>query len=428
MRRVDLIVHGAGQLITVPGLGAGPQRGAAFGALGVIEDGAVAAADGTIVAVGRSAEIRAAYTAETLIDADGAAVMPGFVDCHTHTVFGGDRVGEFEQRVQGATYMEIMAAGGGIVSTMRQTRAAPVEELVVAGRRWLDKMLALGTTTVEIKTGYGLSLSAEQKMLDAIEQLDAEHVVDIVPTYLAAHTVPPEYAARTEAYVDLVVTEMLPAAAAWYARSRFSGRVPFFVDVFCEDHAFDVAQTRRILQAARALGLPLKAHVDQFNALGGLEVAVSLDATSVDHLDVTAAQGIGTLASAATIAVLLPAVNFNLGHTQFAPARDLADAGAAVALATDFNPGSAPIVSLPLVMAIATRYLRLTPAEALVAITRNAAHAVGLAHRLGTLAPGYQADLVILDSPDYRHLTYLPGTNLVRHVIKAGRLVVSPST
>ena len=421
---IDLLIHNAGQLVTCAGA-KGPKRGQALRDVGLITDGALAISEGLIVAVGPSDELRARYTARQTLDADGKVVCPGFVDCHTHLVYAGDRVNEFEQRIQGATYMQIMAGGGGIVSTVRATRAADLAALVSIARTRLDEMLRLGTTTVEAKTGYGLDTATELKLLQAAETLDRQHPVDLVPTFLGAHAIPPEYAGSADAYVELVAQEMTPAAAEWYRSSSFCATgVPFFADVFCERNAFDVAQSRRVLQAAAACGLRLKAHVDEFNELGGLQMALSLGASSVDHLDATSAGGMARLASADAVGVVLPAVNFNLGSTHFADARGLIDAGAVLALSTDINPGSAPCPSLPLVMSIACRYQHLTPAEALNAITLNAAHAIGMGRRIGSLEVGKQADVLILNTPDYRHLAYHFGGNPVEQVIKRGRIII----
>jgi imidazolonepropionase len=282
-------------------------------------------------------------------------------------------------------------------------------------------MLAHGITTVEAKTGYGLELGAELKQLEAIAALDQTHAVELVPTFLGAHAFPPEYAGRHDAYVELVVAQMLPAVAAWYRDSLFrAAQTPLFVDVFCELNAFDVAQSRRVLEAARALGFQLKAHVDEFTALGGLELALELGATSVDHLDATGPESIARLAASPAIGVLIPTVPFNFGASRFADARAMIDAGAAIALTTDNNPGSAPCPSLQLAMAIACRYQHMLPAEALNAATINAAYAVGLGGRIGSLEPGKQADVLILDLADYRGLMYEFGDNRVEQVIKRG--------
>jgi imidazolonepropionase len=424
---IDLLIHSASHLATCAVTGDdGPRRGQRMQDVGLVENGAIAIHAGQIVATGPTSDLQRRFQAHQSIDASGHAICPGFVDPHTHIVYGGDRVHEFEMRIQGATYMEIMAAGGGIVSTMRHTRAASPETLLSSARQRLDQMLALGTTTVEIKTGYGLDLETELKMLDVIAELDRTHPCDVVPTFLGAHTVPPEYEGDAEAYTTLVLQEMLPRVVAWYRDSHFAAeRTPLFVDVFCEDHAFNVDQSRRILQAALDAGLRAKIHVDQFNDLGGLQMALDLGATSADHLDVSGAQAIQRLAASDTIGIPLPAVNFNLGLNTYADARAMLDAGAAIALATDLNPGSAPCYSMPLVMAIACRQQRLLPSEALNASTLNAAHALNLAPHLGSLQPGKQADLLILQESDYRHAAYFFGHNPVNTVIKRGEVVWS---
>ncbi len=423
MPQVDLLIHSAAQVATCASPD-GPRRGAAMADVGLIPNAAVAVSDGEIVAVGPSDDLLAAYTARQTIDAGGKVVCPGFVDPHTHVVYAGDRVGEFELRIKGATYMEIMRAGGGIVSTMKATRAAPVERLVQESRPRLDAMLALGTTTIEVKTGYGLDTDSELNMLSAIAALDAAHPADLVPTFLAAHAVPPEFKNDPDGYLDLVITEILPRAADWHKQAAFKiQNSKLFCDVFCEAGVFDREQSRRVLSAGLAHGLPPKIHADEFQNLGGVSLAVELGAVSADHLDVTPPEEVAALAASDTVGVVLPAVNFNLGSTHFADARAIVDAGAALALATDINPGSAPCPSMPLVMAMACRYQRLLPAEALNASTINAAYAVGLGDRLGSLEPGKQADLLIVDAPDYRHLAYQFGVNLVQTVIKRGRVL-----
>jgi len=314
-----------------------------------------------------------------------------------------------------------MEAGGGIMATVRATRQASVDELVAATRPRLDRMLAHGTTTVEVKTGYGLETDAEARLLEAIVTLDRSHPVTVVPTFLGAHAVPAAYRERPDAYVDLVVEEMLPAVAA---KARALGIDPPFCDVFCEEGAFDLRQTRRILEAAHALGFPLKVHVDEFEALGGTRLAVDLGAVSADHLVKTPPEEVAVLGASETVAVSLPCTPFGLGACEYTPARALLDADAALALASDCNPGTAWNESMPFVVALACRYLRLTPAQALVAATLNAAHALALGHRVGSLTPGYAADLVLLDAPDYRHLGYRFGTNPVAVVVKDGAVVV----
>ena len=418
----DLLIHSAAQVVTCAA--DAPKRGAAMQDVGIISDGAVAVKDGRILAIGPTESIRERYSAGQTINASGKVICPGFVDPHTHVVYAGGRIDEFEQRIRGATYMEIMAAGGGIVSTMRATREASVDELVASTLPRLEQMLRLGTTTAEVKTGYGLDLDSELKMLDAIAALDLAQPIDLVPTFLPAHAVPPEFNGRSAAYVDWVVNEMIPAAAEWYRNSHFVAlERPFFNDIFCEQNAFDLEQSRRVLETGIAHGLPAKIHADEFTSLGGMGLAVELGAVSVDHLDATTPEDVARLAASGVVGIVLPAVNFNLGSHEFADARGLIDAGAAIALSTDINPGSAPCPSQPLVMALATRYQRLLPAEAMNAVTINAAFGVGMADRIGSLAPGKQADLLLVNATDYRQLAYQFGGNLVDAVVKKGRLL-----
>jgi imidazolonepropionase len=412
---IDLLIHSAAQLLTLAS--DGPKRGAAMGELGIIEAGAVAVRDGLIALVGSTAEVWRQVTAVEEIDASGKVVMPGFVDPHTHLVFAGDRAGEFEQRIKGATYMEIMTAGGGIMSTVRATRTASGEQLVEESRARLNRMLAHGTTTAEAKTGYGLDTENELKMLEAIRRLDAEHPVDLIPTFLGAHAVPEEYKGRADEYVDLVVEEMLPTSSLVTHPS-----LPF-CDVFCDEGAFTLEQSRRVLEAAQALGFGLKIHADEFRPLGGTKLAIELGAISADHLVCTPDEEIEMLAGSGTIAVALPGTPFGLGHHQYTPARRIIDSGSALALATDLNPGTCWCESMQLIIALACRFMKMTPAEAVVAATINAAHAIGLGHRVGSLEIGKKADFLVLGVPDYRHLAYRFGVNLVDKVIKEGRLV-----
>jgi imidazolonepropionase len=420
--KVDLILHNASQLVTCSSPG-GPKRGDAMRDVGLIENGAVAVTDTKITAVGTSVEIVGEYKSDTMIDAGGRVVCNGFVDPHTHIVFAGNRLDEFELKIKGAGYLEILASGGGIISTVGKTREASLEDLVSQSRTRLDKMLACGTTTCEIKTGYGLDTETELKMLAVIEELDRAHPVDLVPTFLAAHAVPPEFKGDTDGYVDLICREMLPAAWDWYARSTFRGRTPFFADVFCEKNAFDVGQSKRVLETAKGLGFALKAHVDEFTNLGGSRMAMELGATSIDHLDAISDEEIGMLAGSNTVGIVTPTVNFNFGSSDFAGARKLVDAGCAIALSTDYNPGSAPCPSQPMAMAIACRYQKLLPAEALNASTINAAYAIGLGHRSGSIEVGKAADLVVLDSRDHREICYEFGGAPAVIVVKNGKRV-----
>lgn len=419
---VDLLVHNIGQLCTVPAHNGGPQRGESLGDLGLRESAALAVRDGIIVAVGDDGTLREQYTAITMIDAGGSLVTPGLVDPHTHLIWAGNRANEFEQRIAGATYQEIMAAGGGINRTVRDTRAADVHTLIEQSKPRLNAMLAHGVTTVEVKTGYGLNTETEIAMLNAIALLDMEHPVELVPTFLGAHAVPPEFGDDSESYVALVIEEMLPAVVAW-GDDNWPGVL--FCDVFCEVGAFDLAQTRRILEAAKTYGMALKVHVDEFEALGGATLAAELGAVSADHVVATTEADIAALAASDTIAVSLPSTPFGLGHHKYTPAQDFLAAGVALAIATDCNPGTGWNESMQFVMALATRYLRLTPAQALAASTINAAYAISRGDRIGSLEAGKQADIVIWDVPAYEHLSYRFGTNLVRSVIKHGRVVYS---
>jgi imidazolonepropionase len=390
---------------------------------GIIPDGAIAIDKGRILAVGPTTDLIKRFIAENILDASGKAVCPGFVDSHTHVVYAGDRLDEFELKIRGAAYLDILTAGGGIQSTVRHVREASLESLVAETLPRLREMLQLGTTTAEVKTGYGLNTATELKMLAAIETLDAAQPIDLVPTFLGAHCVPPDFAGRPEEYLKCLIEEQIPAAAAWYANSSFARRgVPFFVDVFCERNAFSLDQSRRILEAGIAHGMRVKAHVDEFTNLGGAALALSLNASSIDHLDVTTQEELNQAATTSTVCVVIPAVNFHLGNSHFANARAMLDAGAAVALATDRNPGSAPCPSMPLVMAIACRYQKLLPAEALQAATINAAAATGIADDAGSLEPGKRADLLILKSADYRNLAYEFGGNPIETVIKHGQI------
>ena len=419
---IDLLIAHAAQLITVPSPG-GPKRGAAMRELGAIRDGALAIAAGRIVAVGTTAELHnLADSATQVIDASGKAVLPGFVDAHTHVVFAGDRLDEFERRLEGATYLEIMAAGGGIMSTVRATRAASEDQLVAESAARLRQMLAHGTTTAEAKSGYGLTTADELKMLRVIDTLNATQPLELAPTFLGAHALPAEYADRADEYLALVVDEMLPAV-------RARGELLPFGDIFCDDGAFTPMQLERVLGAARALGFPLKAHVDEFATLGGTPAAAALGALSVDHLIASSDADLAALRDhPATIATLMPATPFGLGLGRYAPARRMIDEyGLAVALGSDLNPGTCWCVAMPFAIALACRGMHMTPAEALVAATLNAAYAVGRGAHIGSLEAGKQADVIILNVPDYRQLAYRIGENLVETVIKRGRIVFSTS-
>jgi imidazolonepropionase len=422
MERVDLLLHSAGQLCLVPGRD-GPQRGRHLGELAIVAGGALAVRGGRILSAGPAEEVRRRYEPAEELDAAGRCVIPGFVDAHTHIPWSGDRAAEFEKRLAGATYMEIMAAGGGIMATVRQTRAAALEALISANLPRLARMLQHGTTSAEAKSGYGLETTAELKQLTAIVELSRRQPVELTPTFLPAHAVPAEYSGRTDAYVERVVEEMLPAAAAWMAESG----VTLFCDVFCEEGVFDLAQTRRIFERARELGFRLKVHADEFAGLGGTSLAVEMGAVSADHLVKTPPADIAALGQSDTVAVGLPGTPFGLAQRDYTPARQILAAGGALALATDCNPGTCWCESMQLIIALACRYMGLTQAQALAAATINAAYAIGRGNQIGSLEEGKQADFLILDTDDYRDLGYRFGVNLVSAVVKHGRVVYQPA-
>jgi imidazolonepropionase len=414
-----MLIHSASQLLTLAG---GPQRGRDLGQLGLIADGAVLIQDGKIITVGESNELRASYPDEETLDAYGRVVMPGFVDPHTHLLWAGDRAAEFEMRLQGMTYLDILAAGGGILSTVRSTRSASIKTLMDEARPRLQTMLAHGTTTAEAKTGYGLETETELHMLQALLALNAEGPLDLALTFMGAHAIPPEYKDDPDGYTDYICTEMLPAVRDWW-RTQTSNQgyseLPF-VDVFCETGAFDLAQSRRILETAAGMGFPLKIHADEFDNLGGATLAAELGAVSADHLVATSKEDVQILGKSETVAVALPCTPFGLAERDYTPARDILEAGGLLAIATDLNPGTAWCESMQFAISLACRYLRLTPAEAIAAATINSAAAISCAHLVGSLEPGKQADLIILEVDDYRHLGYRFGINLVDKVIKRG--------
>lgn len=416
----DLLITNAGQLLTLEG---GPQRGPRLGDLGLMDDAAVAIRDGRILAVGPSDDVRQRFEPARRLNAEGRVVMPGFVDPHTHLIWAGDRAHEFEQRLSGVPYLEILEAGGGILSTVRETRRATVEELVESGRERLQRMLAMGTTTAEAKTGYGLDTETELRLLEAIVALDEEGPWDLAPTLLGAHAVPPEFEEDAAGYVDYVQNDMLPEVERWWRQRCPDRELPFF-DAFCERGAFDVEQSRSLLRSANELGFPLKLHADEFEGLGGTQMAVELGAVSVDHLVETPEAEIEALGRSETVAVSLPCTPFGLGQERYTPAEAFLQAGAVLAVATDLNPGTAWCESMQFTLAVACRELTLTPAQAIAAATINAAAAIRRAESIGSLEPGKQADLLILDVSDYAHLGYRFGGNLVSTVIKRGQVVV----
>ncbi|MBI4760506.1 MAG: imidazolonepropionase [Chloroflexota bacterium] len=413
-----MLIHSASQLLTLAG---GPQRGRALGTLNIIEDGAVVVRDEKIVAVGTTAELRASFPNEPTLDANHCVLMPGFVDPHTHIIWGGDRANEFEMKMAGKPYLEILAEGGGILSTVRATRTASIESLIAQTRPRLLRMFAHGTTTVEAKTGYGLQTATELRLLKALLTLDDETPLDLAFTFLGAHAIAPEYRDDPQGYTDLVTQTMLPLLKEWW--ETHAPRLPLpFVDVFCENKAFTLEQSRQILTQARSLGFPLKIHADEFDNLGGASLAVELGAASADHLVKTSDADIAALGKSDTVAVALPCTPFGLAECHYTPAHKLIEAGAILALATDCNPGTSWNESMQMAIALACRYMKLTPAQAIAAATINAAHAIRRADTIGSIEVGKQADMLILSVPDYRHVGYRYGTNLVKQVIKRGQV------
>ncbi len=414
-----MLLHSASQLLTITGT---PQRGRDLGHLGIIPDGAVLIRDGKIALVGTTDDLRQDYPHEDTLDAMGHVVMPGLVDPHTHLLWVGDRAAEFEMRLEGMSYLEILAAGGGILSTVSLTRQASLQTLMDETRPRLRDMLAHGTTTAEAKTGYGLQTETELRMLQALLLLDAEGPLDIAPTFLGAHAIPPEYKDDPHGYTAHLCSEMLPSIRRWWDAHLSTRPLPF-VDVFCETGAFSLEQSRRILETAKSLGFPLKIHADEFDNLGGASLAAALGATSADHLVKTSAADIAALARSGTVAVALPCTPFGLAEREYTPAQAILEAGGLLALASDLNPGTAWGGNMQFTIALACRYLRLTPAQAIVAATLNAAAAINRADTIGSLESGKLADLLILTVSDYRHLGYRFGTNLVQTVIKRGEVV-----
>jgi imidazolonepropionase len=384
--------------------------------LAIFRDAAVLVREGVIAAVGDASAVEPqAETGAVRIDARHSVVMPGFVDAHTHPVFAGTREDEYEMRAEGFSYQEIAARGGGIRSTVRKTREASEDELFGQALPRMRLLLEHGTTTIEAKSGYGLTLDDELKILRVIKRLNAETPLTLIPTFLGAHELPDEYRQAREDYIRLVTDEMLPRVAAeGLAR---------YCDVFCESHVFTVDETRRVLSRAKDLGLRNRIHAEQLSLSGGARLAAVLEAASADHLEWIDDQGINALAQSGVIAVLLPGAVFNLGLSRYAPARAMIEAGLPIALATDFNPGSSPTPSMQMILSIACTQMRMTPAEAITASTINGAYSLDSGDTIGSLEPGKQADLVVYDCPDYRQIPYLFGVNHASVVIKSGRVV-----
>jgi imidazolonepropionase len=413
----SLAIVNIGQLVTLSGP-ARPRTGRELSDLSIINNAAMIIEDGRIAAVGRYSDLKKEIPPHAMVtDADQKAVTPGFVDAHTHLVFAGNRAAEYEQRIAGATYQLIAAAGGGILSTVAQTRAATEDDLLAAAREHRDWMLRTGTTTIEAKSGYGLNRATEMKMLRVLRRLNEEGPVRIVPTLLAAHTIPPEFAGRREQYVSFVAEELIPEVA--------SEKLARYCDAFCDDHAFTVKECRAVLTAARSHGLGLRIHAEQFRPGTGAALAVKLGAVTADHLETVTEATLTHLRAAGVQPVLLPGSVFCLHRTQYPPARAMVDAGLAIVLATDFNPGSSPVPSMPFMLSLACLQMSLTPAEALTAATINAAHSLGLGNQIGSLESGKQADFLIHECADYRELAYFVAAPMRPRIFIAGNGVTN---
>jgi imidazolonepropionase len=408
----SLVVLHASQLITL----AGPKRarvGSQLSELAVVHDGGMLVHDGVIVAIGSSAEIEKNAGDSDVIDARGRVVLPGFIDAHAHPLFAGNRLADFERRARGETYEQIAAGGGGIWSTVEKTRAATETELLNQAKRHANWFLKCGTTTVEAKSGYGLTLEDELKILRVIRRLNEETQIEFVPTFLGAHAIPRE--CRADQYVELVINDMLPRVV--------SEKLAEFCDVFCERDYFDIEQSRKILAAAKKLGLKLRIHADQLTNSGAAKLAAELEATTADHLEKTDGKGIAAMKSAGVQPVLLPGSVYALGSTDYPCAREMIEAGLAVVIATDFNPGSSPSPSMPMMLSLACTQMKMSPAEAMTASTINAAYSLNRGDKIGSLEQGKLANFSIFDCEDYREVAYYFGFPQTHSVYVRGRRV-----
>ncbi|MFN2491473.1 MAG: imidazolonepropionase [Pyrinomonadaceae bacterium] len=413
----SLAIINCSQIISLAGA-ARPRTGAEMRELSIITDGALLVDGERIERVGSREEIEPLISSECeVVDAGGRVVLPGFVDAHTHPIFAGTRVGEFEERSAGATYQQIAERGGGIKSTVRSTRNATLNELVKAGKRYAHWFIRTGTTTAEAKSGYGLTLEDELKILRAIKRVNGEGPLRCVPTFLGAHDIPAEYDTRREQYVELIIEEMLPLIA--------ERKLAEYCDVFCEQKVFTTEESRKILAGARSHGLGLRIHADQLSLSGGAKLAAELKTATADHLEHTDAEGIAALKAAGVQPVLLPGSVYALGSSRYPSARAMIDAGLAIVLATDFNPGSSPTPSMSMILSLASTHMKMTPAEAITASTINAAYTLNRGSQIGSLEPGKCADLVIHDSSDYRELAYFFGLEHAWKVYARGELVFS---
>ncbi len=414
----SLLITGASQLLTLRG--GAPRRGASLSKLGIVKDGAVLVRDGRIVAVGTRAQVEARKDAKRAekLDVGGRLVLPGFVDSHTHLIHAASRAEEYELKIQGASYEEIARKGGGILNSVKKLRAASSEALNGRARAALEEFASSGTTTVEAKSGYGLDLASEVKILRLQRELNREQPLEIVPTFLGAHAVPAEFRGKpggAERYIALLLEKMLPEVA--------NEGLAEFCDVFCDRGAFTCEQSRRILSEGKRLGLAPRLHAEQLSHTGATQLAVELGAASCDHLEQVNAADIRALAKSRTVATLLPGCDFHLGWKHYAPARKLIEAGAVVALATDYNPGTSPTVSMPMVLSLACTQLRMTPAEAIAAATINAAYALRRQKTAGSLETGKQADLAVFEAEDYREIPYYFGMQRCWMTVKSGKII-----
>ena len=414
----NLIIFGANELITMNTTYGAPIIGEDMSNLSIINDGAIAIKDDRIIFTGSTDELLSRYNIEkieTKIDASNKLVTPGFVDPHTHIIFDGTRENELSLKLEGKTYLDILKEGGGILKTVRDTRKASIEKLVLNGKKILDQMLSYGTTTIETKSGYGLTTESEIKLLKAVKTLNSEHCIDIIPTFLGAHAIPVEYQNNPEEYVDLIITEMIPAIA--------KENLAEFCDVFCEEGIFSIEQTRKILHAAKRYGLQPQIHVDEIIDTNGAMLAAEIIAVQAGHLLKSNEDGLKAMAEANVIATLLPATPFCLMLDTYAPARRMIDLGVPIALATDLNP-NCWTSSMQMIITLACYNMRLSPAEALTASTINSACAIQRQDEIGSIEVGKKADLTIFDVPNYQFLPYQFGVNLVSEVIKNGRIVI----
>ena len=412
--KADLLIINAKELLTIAGSNS-PRTGTEMNELGIINNGAIAVKDDKIIAVGSTKEITKDFQAEKVIDAVNKVVMPGFVDPHTHPVFKQTRENEFEMRIKGKSYVEISQSGGGIRSSIAGVRETSEEELYKLAEKRINKIISNGTTTLEAKSGYGLSTESEIKMLKVIKKLNENLPIDIIPTFLGAHEFPIEYKDNKEKYINILINEMLPKVRELDLAE--------YCDIFTEDHVYNIEQSRRILNRAKELGFKIRMHADEIKPIGGAELAGEVGAISADHLGAASDEGIKAMRDNGVIAILLPGTIFSLGMKSYARARDMIKAGLAVALATDYNPGSCNCDSMQFVITLACLQMKMTPAEAITASTINAAFSLGLGDRIGSLEIGKKADILIMDMPSYQYLPYHFGSNNIETVIKNGKVI-----